>query len=340
MGTETQEPDAQGIATSSVSNQVAKTQEPTTHSVAETQELATHSVAETQEPATHSVAETQEPAIAATQEPATAETQEPAIAATQEPATAETQEPTADTDTEIQESEVQGVATLLSLHQEAETQESTSIPVATPQESASEAVTATQEPIIPQPEPTMASFLQENEFLRSELEAYKQELAMEKEAYEKELNLHTLARIATMSEGTTTKSPCKEYMCSQCGDIYYQAGYKITQIPIPGAPPAPSTSAVKEEHPVVTQEPAGPPKIKTKPPATNVKSKTPAFVNKAIQTVPIEESSPPSQINIHTFVEQSTQTLPHPTTCNAKTQTHPWDEQEIIQKWKKEYAAT
>jgi hypothetical protein len=172
-------------------------------------------------------------------------------------------------------------------------------------------VTATQELVIPQPEPTMASVLQENEFLRSELEAYKQELSMEKEAYEKELNLHTLACIATMSEGTTTKSPCKEYLCSQCGDIYYQSGYKVTQIPIPGAPPAPSTFAVKEEHPVVTQEPTGPPKIKTEPyPATNVKYETPAFVNKAVQTVPIEESAPPSQINIHTFVEQSTQTLP------------------------------
>jgi hypothetical protein len=45
----------------------------------------------------------------------------------------------------------------------------------------------------------MASVLQENEFLRSELEAYKQELAMAKEAYEKELKLYTLAHIATMS---------------------------------------------------------------------------------------------------------------------------------------------
>jgi hypothetical protein len=94
-------------------------------------------------------------------------------------------------------------------------------------------VTTTQEPVTPQPEPTMASVLQENEFLRSEMEAYKQELAMEKEAYEKELNLYTLAHIATMSEGTTTESLCKEYMCSQCGDIYYQAGYKVIQIPIP-----------------------------------------------------------------------------------------------------------
>jgi hypothetical protein len=284
MGTKTQEPDAQGIATSSISNQVAETQEPTTHSVAETQELATHSVAETQEPA-----------IAATQELATTETQEPAIAATQEPTIGETQEPTADTDTEIQESEVQGVATLLSLHQEAETQESAAIPVAAPQEPASEVVTATQEPVIPQPEPTMASVLQENEFLKSELEAYKQELAMAKEAYEKELNLHTLAHIATMSEGTTTESLCKEYMCSQCGDVYYQAGYKITQIPIPRSPSAPSTFAVKEEHPAVTQEPTGPPKIKTEPcPSTNVKYETPSFVNKVVQTVPTEESTPPS----------------------------------------------
>jgi hypothetical protein len=324
-GTETQEPDAQYVATSSVSNLVAETQEPTTHSVAETQEPATHLVAAPQEPATHSVAETQEPAIAVTQEPATAETQEP----------------TADIVIETQESDAQGAATLLSLHQEAETQKSAANPVAAPQEPASEAVTATQEPVTPQPEPTMASVLEENEFLKSELEAYKQELAMEKEAYEKELNLHTLARIATMSEGTTTENPCREYMCCQCGDIYYQAGYKVIQVPMPGASPAPSTVAVKEEHPAVTQEPAGPSKIKTEPwPATNVKTETPAFVNKVVQTLPIDEPAPPSQINTQTFVEQATQTLPQPITCNAETQTQPWDEQAIIQKWKKESAAT
>jgi hypothetical protein len=42
--------------------------------------------------------------------------------------------------------------------------------------------------------------------------------------------------------------------------------------------------------------------------------------------LPIDESAPPSQINIHTFVEQATQSLPQPTTCNAETQTQPWDE--------------
>jgi hypothetical protein len=214
-------------------------------------------------------------------------------------------------------------------------------------------VTATQEPVIPQPEPTMASVLQENKFLKSELEAYKQELARAKEAYEKELNLYTLARIATLSEGTT-ESLCKEYMCCQCGDIYYQASYKVIQVPISGAPPTPSTFVIKKEEPAVTQEPAiavtqepttaetqepaGPPKIKTEPCiATNEAS---VFVNTTVQTMPMEEFTPPSQINLHTFVEQSTQTLPHPTTCNAETQTQPWDEQAVIQKWKKEYAAT
>ena len=187
----------------------------------------------------------------------------------------------------------------------------------------------------------MVSVLQENEFLRSELESCKQEIAMEKEAYEKELKLYTLARIVTMTEENTTENQCREYMCSQCGNIYYQEGYKVIQIPMPGASPAPTTFAVKEECPAITQELAEPSKIKTEPwPTTIVKYEAPVFVNKHVQTLPNDESAPPIQINTHTFVEQATQTLPQPTTCNAETQTQPWDEQAVIQKWKKEYAAT
>ena len=168
-------------------------------------------------------------------------------------------------------------------------------------------MTTTQEPVIPQPEPTMASVLQENEFLKSELEAYKQNIAMEKEAYEKELNLYTLARIVTMLEGTTTENPCREYMCSQCGDIYYQAGYKVTQIPMPRASPAPTTFAVKEGNLVVTQEPVGPSKIQNEPWSTTiVTSEAPVFINKVVQTLPIDESAPHSEINTHTLVEQAT----------------------------------
>jgi hypothetical protein len=198
-----------------------------------------------------------------------------------------------------------------------------------------------------QPEATMASVLQENEFLKSELESYKQELARAKEAYEKELNLYTLDRIATLSE-KTIESLCKEYMCCQCGDIYYQAGYKVVQVPVPGEAPTPSPFEVKEEpaatqelvgptklktEPVATQEPTRPSKLKTEPAATQepadpprlktepciVAKEAPTFANKVVQTMPMEEFTPPNQINLSTSREQSTQTLPHPTTSNAET---------------------
>jgi hypothetical protein len=358
---------------------VAETQEPAAD--IELQELEAQTsfvlneVAETQ-PATHPVAETQEPATDIEIELQESETPNAATPPSsskvaEKPAThsvAETQEPATDIDIEIQESEVEGAETLLSLHQEAETQASAAIPVAAPQEPAHEAMTATQEPVISQSKQTMADVLEENKFLKSQLEAYQQELARAREAYEKELNLYTLARTTTLSE-ETTESVCKEYMCCQCGDVYHQAGYKVIQVPVPGAAPTPSPFEVKEEpaatqepagpsklktEPAATQEPAGPSKLKTEPAATQepagpLKLKTepciatkeaPTFVNKAVQTVPMEEFTPPNQINISTSREQSTQTLPHPTTSNAETQTQLWDEHTEIQKWKKEYAET
>ena len=42
-------------------------------------------------------------------------------------------------------------------------------------------------------------------------------------------------------------------MCSECGDIYTQAGYKIIVVPLTGASPV----IIKKEHLAVTQEPAG-----------------------------------------------------------------------------------
>jgi hypothetical protein len=411
MGAATQEPDAPETVTPSVSQKVAETQEPVTHSVAETQEPAMAetqetATAETQEPAadseielqeletqtsfvfevaetqtaTHPAAETQEPATGITVESKEIETPEAAtqhpVAETQEPATnfgsketetlaaatqhseAETQQPATDIDIEIQELEVEGAETLLSLHQEAETQASEAIPVAAPQEPAKETMTVTQEPVIPKSKPTMADVLQENEFLKSQLETYQQELARAREEYEKELTRYALERTATLA-AQTTESICKEYMCCQCGNIYYQAGYKIVQVPVPGAAPTPSPFEVK---PAVTQEPAGSIKLKTKPAVTQepaglrksktepavtqepagssrIKKEAPTVVNKAVQTLPMEEVTPPSQGTLSTSREQSTQTLPGPTTANAQTQTsHRWDEYAEIQRWKKEYA--
>jgi hypothetical protein len=378
MGAVTQEPATHSVAETqepamaeTQETATAETQEPAADIEIELQESEAQTsfvfeVAETQ-PATHPVAETQEPATgievelqesetpdAATQHPV-AETQEPATdfemeeieipdVATQHPV-AETQEPATNIDIEIQESEVEGAETLLSLHQEAETQASVAISVAAPQASAHEAVTATQEPVTSKSKQTMADVLEENNFLKSQLEAYQQELARAREAFEKELSSYTLSRIATLAE-QTTESICKEYMCCQCRDIYYRAGYKIIQVPVPGAAPIPSPFVKKE--PAATQEPAGPSKPKTEPAATQepaglfrLKKEAPTVVNKAVQTMPMEEFVPPRQINLSTSKEQSTQTSSHPTTSHAETQTFQlWDEQAEIQKWKKEYAET
>jgi hypothetical protein len=300
---------------------------------AETQS-AIYLVAETQEPATNIEVELQEletldAAMAVTQEPATkeVETQDAATPPSttnmaERPATysvAETQKPP--TDMEIDE-------ILLSLHQEAETQASEAIPVAAPQEPAKETITATQEPVIPKSKPTVADVLQENEFLKSQLEQYQQELTRAREAYEKELTRYALERTTIMAE-RTTESICKEYMCCQCGNLYYQAGYKIVQVPVPGEAPTPSPFEVKTE-PAETQEPAGPQIQKGIPTAKT-----------DVQTLPMEGITPPSQINPSTSREKFTQTLPGPTTSDAENQTsHLWDEHAEIQKWKKDYAKT
>ena len=105
---------------------------------------------------------------------------------------AETQEPATDTGMEIQESEVEGAETLLSLDQETETQASISIPAAAPQEPAHEAMTSTQEPVASQSKQTLTDVLEENNFLKSQLEAYQQELDRAREAYEKELSQYAL----------------------------------------------------------------------------------------------------------------------------------------------------
>jgi hypothetical protein len=103
--------------------------------------------------------------------------------------------------------------------------------------------------------------------------------------------LYTLARTTTLSE-VTTESMCKEYMCCKCGDIYYQEGYKVTQVPVTGATPTPSPFVVKEEL-AETQEPAGPPKLKTEPCIAT--KEAPTFVNKYVQTMPMEEFTPPAK---------------------------------------------
>jgi len=107
----------------------------------------------------------------------------------------------------------------------------------------------------------MASLQQENEFLKTEIEAYKQELTRAREAYERELNLYMLAHEASTTEKSAEKERYEEYMCSQCGDLYAQVGYKVVETPLPGSSPATTSVIIKKEHPTVTQEPASPSRI-------------------------------------------------------------------------------
>jgi len=139
----------------------AETQEPAPGITVESKEIETpeaatqHPVAETQESAANAERKEIETPEAATQHPV-AETQESAtnfgsketetLATATQHSEAETQQPDTAIDIEIQELEVEGAETLLSLHQEAETQASEAIPAAAPQEPAKETMTATQEP--------------------------------------------------------------------------------------------------------------------------------------------------------------------------------------------------
>jgi len=129
---------------------------------------------------------------------------------------------------------------------------------------------------------TMASLLQENEFLKSEIEAYKAELAMAREAFEKELNLHTLAQVASMQNRET----CIEYMCKECGTVYQNAGYKVVEISLPETI---MTEGTQEECPTAPQEPVGPPVMQEEEEEIEQEISHPLGIDAAI---PAEETLP------------------------------------------------
>jgi len=112
------------------------------------------------------------------------------------------------------------------------------------------------EPAVTQAQPTISSLQEEIEFLKSQIQDYQEEIIRVKEAYQNEYNLHILARVASSTE----KSQYNEYMCSECGELYTQEGYKIVQVPMTIASSQPSPVMIKTEQPAATQEPAGSPK--------------------------------------------------------------------------------
>ena len=164
------------------------------------------------------------------------------------------------------------------------------------------------EPISTQSSHTMTSLLEENEFLKSELEAYKTELTMAREAFERELNLHTLAHVASMQN----REPCMEYMCKECGTIYQNAGYEVVEIPLPETF---MTGGIQEECPTAPQEPVGPPMMQEeeeiKPEISH-----PLWTDAAI---PTEETLP--QHTTSDVAIPTEETLPQHTTSDVSIQT-------------------
>lgn len=153
---------------------------------------------------------------------------------------------------------------------------------------------------------------------------------MARETYQKKLNLYILAQVASVAEKSIENYQYSEYMCSECGDLYTRAGYKIVEVPLSGAGPVPSPVIVKKEHPAVTQEPAGSSRIlekETKPPwptqiVTEQKPVPKSFTTMYTQTKPSHVS------NAYTQTEPSR-------VSNSYTQTSSL--QKLSDTWKTEY---
>lgn len=120
-------------------------------------------------------------------------------------------------------------------------------------------------------------------------------------------------------------------MCSECGEIYTRAGYKIVQVPMAGANPQPSAIVIKTKQLVVTQELAGSPGVaeeETKQPAV---TQEPTCFSRIVE----EDIEPPRPTQTSTeqkyFTDAYTQTEPF-CVSNAHTETSSF--QELKDTWR------
>ena len=154
--------------------------------------------------------------------------------------------------------------------------------------------------------------------MKSKIKAYQQELTKAREAYEKELKLYMLAQVASAAEKSAEKDQYSEYMCSECGDLYSRAGYKIVEVLLSGASSVSPPVIFKKEYLAVTQEPTGSSRILEK----EIKPPRPTLV--VTEQKPVPKS----------FKTACTETEPRCVT-NAHTQTSSF--QELRDTWKTEY---
>jgi hypothetical protein len=85
----------------------------------------------------------------------------------------------------------------------------------------------------------ITALITENESLKEELNTLKQELETARQKNPEGITLDILALTKAVMDRN------KELMCFECGNIYFEAGYKIVKVSVAGGP---TTLSVKTEH--------------------------------------------------------------------------------------------
>ena len=83
--------------------------------------------------------------------------------------------------------------------------------------------------------------MKENESLKAELTSLKKELQVARQRNPNKLTLDILALT------TTIMNQNREHMCYECGNIYFQPGYKIVKVLVTGHDEEPTNFLVKKE---------------------------------------------------------------------------------------------
>jgi hypothetical protein len=83
--------------------------------------------------------------------------------------------------------------------------------------------------------------MKENDSLKAKLASIKKELHVSRQRNPNELTLDILALT------TTVMNQNREHMCYECGNIYFQEGYKILKVPVVGHDEESTNFSVKKE---------------------------------------------------------------------------------------------
>jgi regulator of replication initiation timing len=87
----------------------------------------------------------------------------------------------------------------------------------------------------------ITELMKENESLKAELDSLKKELQVARQRNLDEITLDILA----LTKAAMTQN--REHMCYECGNIYFQGGYKIVKVPVTGHNEESAKFSVKKE---------------------------------------------------------------------------------------------